>query len=228
MADGICATVKRRKRACDTVTHPAYFSYQVLCCVAFSSHIKRFLKTLPGDKPTPHYFNNPRSKPLTTIAVSKFSLWPPSCINTGQNRGRKRRATSEPEPKGERNTMIRTTANEVSQKPARKNFFPWLLLALLAMLTAGSAQAEGRKRASDDLSDQLQQAASGLLSQDSSSAVIIQFTDKPVARHFNKVSAQGGSMKHSFGAIKGGHFNVSRRGLAALANDPDIAYISPD
>ena len=127
--------------------------------------------------------------------------------------------------------MIRHDGDEFAMKPKRKKFLPWILqLALLGIVSVGVAQAgdSKNKKASDDLADQLQQVTSGLLSQNDGVDVIIQFADKPVARHFNKVNAQGGLLKRNLSSIRGGHFNVSRKGLATLVNDPDIAYISPD
>jgi hypothetical protein len=60
-------------------------------------------------------------------------------------------------------------------------------------------------------------------------AVIIQFTTTPSERHHQKVKALGGTHKADLSrAIKGGAYSIPRRSLEALANDPEVAYITPD
>jgi serine protease AprX len=64
---------------------------------------------------------------------------------------------------------------------------------------------------------------------DSPVDVIVQFTQHPTADHFDKVGRRGGTMKQDLsGVIKGAAFTVPASALADLANDPDVAYISPD
>lgn len=64
---------------------------------------------------------------------------------------------------------------------------------------------------------------------DGNATVIIQFTGTPTARHHQMVKAHGGTHRADLGAaIKGGAYSISRRALEALANDPDVAYITPD
>jgi len=58
--------------------------------------------------------------------------------------------------------------------------------------------------------------------------VIIQFVQSPTQKHFDKVKKHGGSFKKNFRSVKGGLFSVRAAELDALANDPDVAYISPN
>jgi serine protease AprX len=59
--------------------------------------------------------------------------------------------------------------------------------------------------------------------------VIVQFTVPPTAKHHQKVKDLGGRLKTDLsGVIKGAHYSVPVNVLAELANDPEVAYISPD
>ncbi len=58
--------------------------------------------------------------------------------------------------------------------------------------------------------------------------VIIQFTQAPTARHHQKVLSKGGRLNKVLGIVKAGWYSVPASALAALAADPDVAYISPD
>jgi len=58
--------------------------------------------------------------------------------------------------------------------------------------------------------------------------VIIQFRDMPTQRHHAKVWAKGGVLRRELRLVKGGLYRVPARALADLANDPDVAYISPN
>ena len=64
---------------------------------------------------------------------------------------------------------------------------------------------------------------------DDNTDVIIQFTTTPTEKHHQKVRAHGGTHKVDLAdVIKGGLYSIPRRALEALANDPDVAYITPD
>ena len=58
--------------------------------------------------------------------------------------------------------------------------------------------------------------------------VIVQFKASPTARHDQKVLSRGGQFRQHLGLVKGGAYTVPPSALADLANDPEVAYISPD
>src|SRR4029077_11617108 len=58
--------------------------------------------------------------------------------------------------------------------------------------------------------------------------VIIQFVQVPTDAHHKKVQNKGGVLKTKLDFIKGAHYSVPAEALDALADDPDVAYISPD
>src|SRR5207249_8792053 len=46
--------------------------------------------------------------------------------------------------------------------------------------------------------------------------------------HHQKVQDKGGVLKTKLDAIKGAHYSVPVESLQSLADDPDVAYISPN
>ena len=58
--------------------------------------------------------------------------------------------------------------------------------------------------------------------------VIVQFTQAPTARHHQKVLSRGGKINRELGLVKSGAYTMPTSALEDLANDPDVAYISPD
>jgi len=58
--------------------------------------------------------------------------------------------------------------------------------------------------------------------------VIVQFRQAPTSKHHQKVLNRGGKFKHELGLVKGGAYSLPASALNSLANDPDVAYISPD
>src|SRR5260370_18951884 len=58
--------------------------------------------------------------------------------------------------------------------------------------------------------------------------VIIQFTTVPTSAHYNKVHAQGGIDKAQLHFIKAAAFTLPAYALNALAQDPDVTFISRD
>jgi len=58
--------------------------------------------------------------------------------------------------------------------------------------------------------------------------VIVQYSVPPTQTHFSRVVAKGGSLEENLPLINGGAFTVKAGSLAALANQPDVVYISPD
>ena len=58
--------------------------------------------------------------------------------------------------------------------------------------------------------------------------VIIQYKQTPQQRHFDAVAQRGGSHLGTFNFVRSASYAVPANALADLANDPDVAYISPD
>src|SRR5437879_2176199 len=58
--------------------------------------------------------------------------------------------------------------------------------------------------------------------------VIIQFNQTPTDAHHQKVQDKGGVLKTKLDFIKGAHYSVPVESLDAIADDPDVTYISPD
>src|SRR5229473_8016111 len=97
------------------------------------------------------------------------------------------------------------------------------LLALVTLLTAGTSLADSKK---PKFSDDLDTARSG--KQGATVDVIIQFNQTPTDAHHQKVQNKGGTLKTKLDFIKAAHYSVPVEALDALADDPDVAYISPD
>src|SRR2546427_3863218 len=97
------------------------------------------------------------------------------------------------------------------------------LLTLTTLLAAGLSFADGKKhKLSHDL-DALKGGKRG-----ATVDVIIQFSQTPTAVHHQKVQNQGGALKTKLDFIKAAHYTVPVEALDALADDPDVTYISPD
>src|SRR3989441_8692245 len=96
------------------------------------------------------------------------------------------------------------------------------LFALITLLAAGLSLADGKHKVSKDL-DALKGGHDG-----ATVDVIIQFNQTPTDAHHQKVQNKGGVLKTKLGFINGAHYSVPVESLHALADDPDVAYISPD
>src|SRR6266699_156056 len=97
------------------------------------------------------------------------------------------------------------------------------LLALITLLAAGLSLADGKKhKLSNDL-DALKGGHDG-----ATVDVIIQFNQTPTDAHHQKVQNKGGVLKTKLDFIKAAHYSVPVEALDALADDPDVTYISPD
>src|SRR6266581_3318814 len=97
------------------------------------------------------------------------------------------------------------------------------LLALVTLLVAGLCLADGKKqKLSNDL-NALKGSNNGAMVD-----VIIQFNQTPTDAHHQKVQDKGGVLKTKLDFIKGAHYSVPVDSLDALADDPDVVYISPD
>src|SRR5713226_4167357 len=96
-------------------------------------------------------------------------------------------------------------------------------LTLITLLAAGLSFADGKKH---KLSDDLETSKGG--KNGATVDVIIQFNQTPTAAHHQKVQNKGGVLKTKLDFIKGAHYSVPVEALDALADDPDVAYISPN
>ena len=74
------------------------------------------------------------------------------------------------------------------------------------------------------LSPELQHAKSG-----KPVNVIVQFTIDPTERHIARVTSKGAALKQKLSVIHGAAFtSLPAEALAQLAQDPNVAYITPD
>src|SRR6266581_4118584 len=96
------------------------------------------------------------------------------------------------------------------------------LLALITLLAAGLCLADGKHKLSKDL-DALKGGPNG-----ATVDVIIQFTQTPTDVHHQKVQNKGGVLKTTLDVVKSAHYSVPVEALDALADDPDVTYISLD
>ena len=96
-------------------------------------------------------------------------------------------------------------------------------VAIFILLTAGLSFAGGNKhKLSKDL-EALKSGPSG-----TAVDVIIQFNQAPTEAHHQKVQDKGGVLKTKLDFINGAHYSIPVESLDALADDPDVVYISPD
>jgi serine protease AprX len=58
--------------------------------------------------------------------------------------------------------------------------------------------------------------------------VIIQYKQTPTGAHHQRVIDRGGAVKFRLNSIKAGAYRVPASALSELANDPDVAFITPD
>lgn len=98
-----------------------------------------------------------------------------------------------------------------------------MLFTLFFLMAAALTLADGKRH---KLSTDLDDAQSG--SQGATVDVIIQFSHAPTDVQHGKVQAQGGVLKTKLDVIKGAHYSVPVDSLSGLAEDPDVAYISPN
>src|SRR4051794_7990894 len=95
------------------------------------------------------------------------------------------------------------------------------LIACSLILTAASAfgAPPGRPKMSRDLE---QKNASDMVD------VIVQFKQAPSAFHHQKVLGRGGALHRSLDLVNSGAYRMRAGSVKDLADDPDVAYISPD
>lgn len=58
--------------------------------------------------------------------------------------------------------------------------------------------------------------------------VIVQFKQPPTEAHHRRIRSRGGVYKKSLDLVKGSLYSVPAGALAAIAEDPNVAYIAPD
>ena len=98
-----------------------------------------------------------------------------------------------------------------------------LMAIVICLLAVGASLADGRKhKLSRDL-DALKGKRNG-----ATVDVIIQFSQTPTDIQHQKVRNKGGVLKTKLDVIKGAHYFVPVESLLALADDPDVAHISPN
>ena len=95
--------------------------------------------------------------------------------------------------------------------------FGYLTFSCL-ILWAGLAFAAPRK-----ISRDIKQQSSGQFVN-----VIVQYRVRPTQTDFARAVAKGGAFQADLSSIRAGAFSVKRSALAALAQDPNVTYISPD
>src|SRR5690348_10114174 len=96
-----------------------------------------------------------------------------------------------------------------------------LALLLFAISTVHAAPAHPPHKIAPDL-------ANYPVNPDGTVDVIIQFTEKPQARHFQMLADRGGKLKFAFQHINGAAYRIPVKLLQFLENHPDVAYVSPD
>ena len=92
-------------------------------------------------------------------------------------------------------------------------------VVLVVFLAAASLCFGQRRRVSPDLAARDPQAVVN---------VIIRYKQPPQSRHVDAVVRRGGRHLGTLGLVNGAVYSVPANALAELANDPDVAYISPD
>ena len=98
-----------------------------------------------------------------------------------------------------------------------------LVTIVICLLAAGASIADGKKhKLSKDLD--AQKGGSKGLTVD----VIVQFNQAPTDAQHSKVEGKGGLLRKKLDVIKGAHYSVPVESLPGLADDPDVAYISPN
>jgi len=94
---------------------------------------------------------------------------------------------------------------------------PWLLV-LTVTLVSVTTWASDRKLAPDLIPD----SSTDLVK------VIVQFEQSPGEAHKNKIRSKGGSVDADLSLVKAVSGKLPKNRLNELADDPDVAYISPD
>ncbi len=101
-----------------------------------------------------------------------------------------------------------------------KNLFR--LLAICGLAITSTVAWAGNEKLSAELQPDKTAARRGNLE------VIVQYRTAPTEAHHARVAALGGKLNARMDFINGAHYTVPASALAALANDEDIAYITPN
>src|SRR5258708_5352118 len=80
-----------------------------------------------------------------------------------------------------------------------------------------------RLAAHEKLASELEQ-----VSDDRAVEVIVQYRLAPDRTHHDKVRRLGGKLNRELAEIRGGAYSLQASRVKELANDPDVAYITPD
>ena len=101
----------------------------------------------------------------------------------------------------------------------RKHWGTFTGVVALGLMTTPSALIAQAGHLSKDLSPA---SAAGSVN------VIVQYRVAPTNTNFARVVSRGGSLRGDLRGVNAGSFRVPASALAALANDPDVSYITPD
>ncbi|MBM3735513.1 MAG: hypothetical protein FJW39_06970 [Acidobacteria bacterium] len=92
------------------------------------------------------------------------------------------------------------------------------IFTITAVLAAMSGALLAGPKVSNDLSDSPGQLVD----------VIVQYKSDPGAQAEARANARGAQLKHRLSSIKGHALRIPANAISALAQDPDIVYISRD
>ena len=95
-----------------------------------------------------------------------------------------------------------------------------VLIAVTLILSASLAFA-GPRKMSKDLESRASRHSGNV-------DVIVQFNHAPSTNDHKRVANHGGKLKRQLGHFRGALYTVSAARLAELANDPNVAFVSPD
>src|SRR5207248_1441564 len=129
--------------------------------------------------------------------------------------------------------MTQRKTNEIvfdRRRPGKRFWMPMLRLLLAAVLLIAVAHAGPRhdKNVSDELLEKHHRALAGQGSLDELVDVIVQFNSSPEKRHFDKMKGLGANIAKQLMSVKGGSFRLPVSVVQALADDPEVAYVSTD
>jgi serine protease AprX len=119
------------------------------------------------------------------------------------------------------NTRRLSRSGSQHSKSALAHLAITLLVLLFAVSTLQAAPVHPVSKIAADM-------ASYPVNPDGTVDVIIQFTEKPRARHFEMMASHGGKLKFAFEHLNGAAYRIPVKLLAFLENHPDVAYVSPD
>ena len=111
----------------------------------------------------------------------------------------------------------------------------WIVLAVFLFVSIGIAQGQMRSfregaasRPASKLSPEFASWSQSLRASKQPVDVIVQFKHTPAASTVRRLANLGGVRRQNFSLISGGVFRVPANRVGAFANDPDVAYVSPN